>query len=491
MQGLNSVGEAIPSKQRIGIHLETKKDRDGTHFLSSKEIFKNRKLASQKKSAKSLFVKMANLQKAKQKLDIIKTPGYRIRYIKKGSLFEKIKLQKNDIIQSVEEQPIYSKKQVYQTLSMIVKKQKNFSMTITRNKKNFLIDYKIDTSKEKKRFLIFNVQKIKTSIKNKKTPGKKSKTTQSQEIKKTKAVQNEKETKNKEIKEIKDTEPETAQNKKSAKGKKQLVPKKYKTHLQKAYVISSNSFVYKKPDFDTPKLYPLTIGKKILISKKIFRPLHNFGSFYKVFLFREKKIVGYISEAEVAPEFLNQKGKYKSNPAYQLAKKQIEQDKVLDLNLIEKVRQQNQSKPKASTATKSKRRYIGLSLGFLYNSPFTLAQKDVYIGLKLSGYDLLISYLNMDLNFTADLDFKFFHFDILTALPVLKSDPYYLFVMGGLKLDANTRINDPVDYGAAGALSLVIPANQRLLFRIDAKAEYGLRTQTYLYSLLGSLQVPF
>ena len=501
----NSIPVGIASQKKLAknsVKLASQKKlaKNSVKLASQKKLAKNSvKLASQKKLAKSPSLKLVNLQKAKQKPDAIKTSGYQIRYIKKESLFEKIKLQKDDIIQSIEEQPIYSKKQVYQTISKIVKKQKKFSMTITRNKKNFLIDYKIDISKEKKRFLISNVQKIKTLIKTKKTSEKKSKTIQDKEIKKTKMVQNEKETKTNKAKAIKNKqketnptdEPETDQDEKPAKVKKQLVPEKYKTHLQKAYVVSPNSFVYKKPDFDSQKLYPLAIGKKILISKKIFRPSHNFGSFHKVFLFREKKVVGYISEAEVVSEFLSQKGKHKSNPAYRLAKKQIEQDKVLDLDLIEKVRQQNQTKPKTPPATKSKRRYVGLSMGFLYNSPFTLTQKDIYIGLKLSGYDLLISYLNMDLNLTADLDFKFFHFDILTALPILKSDPYYLFVMGGLKLEANTRVNDPVDYGAAGALSLVIPANQKLLLRIDAKAEYGLRTQSYIYSFLGSLQVPF
>ena len=72
---------------------------------------------------------------------------------------------------------------------------------------------------------------------------------------------------------------------------------------------------------------------------------------------------------------------------------------------------------------------------------------------------------------------SFFHFDILAAYPLLAGSSYYLFILGGVKFDINRRIQDMSKQnnpGASGALSLLIPINQRLLFRVDAKAEYGL-----------------
>ena len=229
--------------------------------------------------------------------------------------------------------------------------------------------------------------------------------------------------------------------------KKSLVPDKYKPHLQKAFVISVNSFVYKKPDFDAQKLYPLQVGKNILISKKVFRPPHNFGSFYKVFLFRETKVVGYISEAEVAPEFIKFKGKYKINPAYKLAKEQLEKDKVLNLDLLENVNQAPQTETESSEKKDNSKNYIGLSAGVLKDNNYDLNPKDTYFGLKLSGYNLLISYLNMDLNLLTSSDLSSFYLDILIAHPLLKVHPCYLLLMGGGKISANTNIRGPVDLG--------------------------------------------
>ena len=233
-------------------------------------------------------------------------------------------------------------------------------------------------------------------------------------------------------------------------------------------------------------------GKKILISKKIFRPPHNFGSFYKIFLFRPKKIVGYISEAEIAPEFVKQADEYKVNPIYKLAQKQMKEDKALDINLFEKKPKKRHREEQVNSSRNNKKRYVGLSLGF---SGFSPSEKEVLVGLKLSGYNLLISSLNMDFNLlTSFYKPNFFHFDILTSYPLIKTSQYFLYLSGGIKFDINHRLKDirkQNDPGVAGALSLMIPLNQKLLLRLEAKTEYGLSTKSFLPLFLSSLQIAF
>lgn len=443
--------------------------------LSKKKpsIQKNLAKKNKTKSRRPANVKNKSSSKIKTQLALSKNTGWKVPYIKKRSFLGKMKLRKGDIIHSISGQAVHSKKQVYQVLSSLSKKQKKVSLFVTRNKKDFLISYKVESFKKKKRFIVSSIK----LVKNKTASNKKQKKTKKSSLKNKKPVVQ-----------------------KTKKAKQNIVPEKYKAHLQRAYVGSLNSFVYQHPNFDSQALYPLPVGQKILISKKIFRPSHNFGSFYKVFLFREKKIVGYISEAEVIPEFLKKNGKYTSNKTYKSAKKQIAKDKVLDLDLIEKSKKQNkqnqQAQQQATPESKSKtKRYVGLSFGALSSNLFSLRPNNLYAGLKLSGYDLLISYLNMDLNLMADVySFKFFYFDILAAYPIAQAPPFFhLFALGGLNMSVNKEkdLKDPVDYGFSGALSAITPIKKNILFRIDAKAIYSLRNQPFRYGLLGSLQIAF
>lgn len=401
-----------------------------------------------------------------------------------------MKLKKGDRIQLVEKKAISSKKQFYQAVSQISEVQKDFSLTLVRNKKKFRISYQVTPFKNKKKLRISHIIKV-----TKTSPVKVAKRKAMQ--KKRRKLASQSKTPLKTLKPIK----KIPENKKPVKAKKQsLVPKKYKAHLQRAYVLADNSFVYEKPNFDSPKLYHLTIGQQILISKKIFRPPHKFGSFYKVFLFEDKKVVGYLSEAEVVPEFIIQNKETKPNPAYIMTKKQLAKDKVLDVGLIDKIKTshiKSKEKPKLKKQKNSKKRYIGLSTGlFLDSLLFTPTpediQKNTSIGLRLSGYDLLISYLNMDLNLAfSPSDFKVFYMDMLTVYPVIKASPYYLYVMGGGKMNINKRNKDPVDFGLAGALSLTIPFQQKWLFRGDLKTGYAIRSKSFGYKISTSLQIAF
>ena len=386
----------------------------------------------------------------------LKNKGYKISHIKKGDLFWKLKLKKGDIIKAIDGKSLNTKKKLSKTLSRFPKRKKEFSILLYRNKKHFLLSYKIKTTKKTRIFLLSDVLKItkKRANERKKNPQK----------------------------------PIT---------KKSLFPKKYKDHLQKAYVISLNSFIYKQAHFDAVKLHSFTIGGKILISKRIFRPPHNFGSFYKVFLFHPKKIVGYISEAEVVPEFSKQNGIYQPNPHYKIATNQLKNHKTLDASLFKQT-EKAQIKNKKTKKGNNKKRYAGLSVGstlITQKNFFIDLEKQFFIGLKISGYDLLISSLNMDFNLTiSPYDFKFFHLDTLIAYPLLKMNNYFFYLLGGAYFDFNRRIldlrkqNDP---GLSGGLSFIIPLNQRFLFRMDLRGKYGFSSRFFHPDFLTSLQIAF
>ncbi len=387
----------------------------------------------------------------------------------------KIKLKEGDTVLSVNGQPVHSHKKLYQKISSIIKTKNKFSLKLRRGQESFLISY-TRSPKRKKRVFVSQIKKIKHKSLKKRISDRRLAS------KKTASVQKAK------------VSPIPSSQKKSA-GKKYLVPKKYKPHLQKAYVSALNSFVYEAPDFDSKKLFPLLVGRHVLISKKVFRPDHNFGSFYKILIFRKKKIVGYISTAEVIPEFIKKGPRYKPHSAYKLAKKQMAQG-GLDIELMDKLQrhQQKEKKPQDLKEGKSShtRRYIGPSVSFFTPSFYFLDQRKIHLGLKLSGYNTLISYLNMDLNLSGSINLQHFYFDVLFAYPLLRSSYYHFLAMGGVYTDLNMgRGNDQVDYGFPMALSLVIPIYNKFLFRLGFKAQYGLRKGSFLYGPLCALQVGF
>ena len=391
-----------------------------------------------------------------------KSLGWKIPYIKSAGIFQKMKLKKGDIILEIEGRPIRSQKTLRQRLSLIIKTQKAFSLTVARGGKSFVISYKVIAFKRKKRLKVAAVRARSSEIPaenaSQKAPGAKMPPRQAQQKagKKKPAKKSSK-------------KPPTPQ---------ALVPEKYKNQLQLAFISSLNSFVYEEPNFDSQQLFPLETGKKVLISKKIFRPAHKFGSFYKLFLVKPKKIVGYVSEAELIPEFLkSEKGGSSPNPAFKEALLQIKRDGVLDINLKDEIKKKSapQEEPKSSSSS-GKKVYAGAGLGIFGFD--TVSEKNILIGLKLSGYRLLVSSWNMDINvLTAPFDFKFFYLDASIAYPLASSAFYHLFATGGLKFAVNYREENPqqqISPGPVAGLSLLIPFNPKTMLRVDLKAKYSL-----------------
>ena len=374
-------------------------------------------------------------------------------------------LQIGDLILFINKTAIYNKKQFYQTLHPLLKKQSKFQIRLKREGNKVSIKYRV-TPYASGKYKLQILETITASFQ---------KTDQS---KKPPAENVKRKTKN-------------------------LVPKKYKTHMQRAYINQPNSFVYSAPNFDSGKLRSLPIGKQVLITKKVFLPPHGFGSFYKIFLFKKQKVIGYVSEAEVITEFFKENDKYIRNPNYKKAKQYKAENKVLKIEEIEDIRtQRKKHQLKAQNQKKffqkNYKKYIGLSLGAgsYLNSSSSLAQS-AFIGLKFSDYSLR---LNKDFNLNIGL--QKIHSDFLIGFPFIKSHSYSIFLMAGVMGDIEYSGGSPntlyianqsvvLDYGFTGAISLLKTLNQSFLLKFELKPSYNIQNQLVSLSFLSSLQMAF
>ena len=302
---------------------------------------------------------------------------------------------------------------------------------------------------------------------------------------------------------------------KPAPAKTRLVPDKYKPYMQRAFVSSLNSFIYKKPDFDSGQLYSLPIGKKILISRKIFRPDHNFGSFYKIFLFGDQKIVGYISEAEVIPEFLKASDQnYQLNPRYKKAKVYKDKNKVLNLEEIENITKVRKRQRNFLAFHKKLKKQVGLSITgmdlnypYLYNKQqYFYFQRQALIGLDLSVQDLSSLYY-LSAHVKSSIDFQKLYLEWFVGYRLLQDSLFSVWILGGATMDwdnpynrqslsqgpiIESRSNRPAfDVGPSGALMLSIPLTKKIHIHISPQIFYPMYQKYYNFNMSATLKYHF
>lgn len=364
-------------------------------------------------------------------------------------------LKAGDRILSVNQKPIHSRSDLYESLRSTLKKSKPFQVRLKRGDREISLSYRSKAQGNGK----YQIKMLNKSL---------SRKTASQ---------------------IKNSPPSKT---------KTLVPEKYKPYMQRAYISRQDSFVYSQPSFDATKLQALPIGKLVLISRKVFLPPHSFGSFYRIFLFREKKLVGYVSEAEVIPEFIKKEDDYHSNPSYKKAKLYKSKKQILKIQDIEdtaspsnQVLIQTKEKKRFSLKTKFKK-YIGLSLGYSpYLNIAPIAYESLFLGLKLSVYDHKI-FTDFNLNFYREKASA----DILAGFPAVKSKNYSLFFMGGGRIQyfpfSSDSFLDQIDYGPAGGASLLFPFfNKKLLLKLETTVDYQIRNQRASLNMLSAFQLSF
>ena len=286
---------------------------------------------------------------------------------------------------------------------------------------------------------------------------------------------------------------------------KNLIPEKLKDQFQRAYINRSNSFVYSKPDFDSSRLRPLSIGKLVLISRKIYLPPHSFGSFYRIFLFRPKKLIGYISEAEVIPEFKLNQGVYTINPNYKKAKRYKDSRQTLKIqnlenNVTSKQRSKIQEEMKKridSHHQTSYKNYYGVFIGsssYLNNIDPSQSQHRPLLGFNFSSYRTKV---NFDINLGMYLKNVFFiekgSFDFLIGLPFIKTSSYSLLTSIGMFVEYQPTITNTVnfDLGPIVSTSFLVPLNKNFLLNLSAKGNYQSIEGLFSLKLLAGLQFSF
>ena len=208
--------------------------------------------------------------------------------------------------------------------------------------------------------------------------------------------------------------------------------KKRKTY-QRAHTIQINSFVYKRPDFDSKKIGVIDNGSKMLVTRKVYLGPNQFGSFYKIFYHKKnRKLRGYISEVDVVSEF-DKKGK--KNPNFK---------KVDDVLLAHRTVPEKSLPPKVIKLPSASSLY---SLGplMLFKQRITKdKQKSLMGGIKL-GYNPQQSALVIDANIFGNL--MGVNTSLLGFYRVIHRPLYSLSIGSGVMLTASTPVEfAKVDY---------------------------------------------
>ena len=345
--------------------------------------------------------------------------GFALSVVKKKSPLHQLGLKKKDVIKKVNGESISSMKKLLHLLQKAKPGKKNH-LVFERGKKSWL--------------LYFKVKKIKVSVKGKKS---KVKRRQYQKIK----LMREKVSSKKRARVQKKSKKQKRKNIISWDefSKKEMnLLNKNKKRLQKGYIFQESSFIYSKPNFDSKKVQYLPQGTYVVMSKKIYAPPSKFGTFYKVFFNKNKKEVGFVSEAEVEPQFqkngsLNLRYKVIENPAEKLKLKALSN--------------QNSKKTEKKVESESKGRFfVGLTYGLKDLQKISSIQSQAleysFVGLNLDIDSFLNPYLYVSLNIMADISsFQKKHLSVIGFYKLFNAVTYWGYL--GVGADVNMRNQEP------------------------------------------------
>lgn len=356
--------------------------------------------------------------------------GVRVLKTKKGSLFKKLELKENDVIVEVNDISIRNSRHFVKVFKKAGKK--DFTITLFRDNQVHRLSYIVSHDPLTLQY--------------------------SYKIKKTKARE---------------------------KPKRKDLLKQHSHILQEAYVVQSGTLVYAKPNFDAEQIYLIPYGKKITISRKVLKAKSGFGSFYKVFIKKPQKIVGYISEVEVVPELVKKKNKYSSNPKYVLFKKNIKGKSGEAV-----VPPMEPFVSETVTGDVKPERFIGIVVGSSFEGERSFMDRFLF-GLQFSGYNLLVSYINMDINLIFNPSWKNAYFDVIGRYVFLKADKFEGGVGIGLKTDIQFFPLQDVYFDFIVSLSGGISITKNLWWRNDLRLSgffqqkaYGSRVSPYFLTAL-------
>ena len=276
-------------------------------------------------------------------------------------------------------------------------------------------------------------------------------------------------------------------------------------HLQKAYTLQKDSIIYSRPDFDSLRITSIPAGTKVTISKKLYRPKTNFGTFYRIYISRPKKLRAYISEIDVVPHYIQAGRGWQLNPAFKQVKKKLNRVRQFSAN---------QTEPNGpldlSAADLSQMRMIGLTVNrfWIRYSSEPAAVPSWFFNIKLTGPGLPISKVTTDFNLGVSFTPPVINQqkmkkgyvvigDFLLKFPLLEA-PHFLFNLGaGLMVKAKgARPPEPTDLfqiimGTMGAGHLLVRLQDRLSFSLEGKSYYDFQEKKFSYGLGAGVLVAF
>jgi hypothetical protein len=264
--------------------------------------------------------------------------------------------------------------------------------------------------------------------------------------------------------------------------------KKSKDSGQPAIVIVDGAAIYEKSNFDSPVMDYLERGKKVLISRKVYRGAGGLGAFYKIKI--RKGIFGYVTDVDVQLD--------KANKNTDESEKPDENDPTQIQSNLENPDPADDDGGDTVYLT----RFLGLGMS-QFNYAETIANKKKssatsMIAFKMSGPGKVMGGLPLDYEFsftTSAPDFYDVPFSsakgflllghVMTILPLAqfkKSMFYYGFGLAAKfhKFDVVMRNNsnktpvDSQDFAAGVALQLgyVYAFTPRYCLRLDGKYYY-------------------
>ncbi len=277
------------------------------------------------------------------------------------------------------------------------------------------------------------------------------------------------------------------------------------SHLQKAYTLQRDAFVYTRADFDSLRITTIPAGSLVTVSKRVYRPKTNFGTFYRIYVNRPKKLKAYISEIDVVPRYIRKGSSYQPNPEFNIVKRKLNRIRQFEANSDESGTQLNLGGKQIAQL-----RWIGMTVNHLwiYYASRSPAVHSWFFNIKFTGPNLPVPGLLTDINVGLSLAAPVINEKVVKKGYVIIGDflfktvllegPHFLFTLGGGLMVKAKSTRAPVreslfQMGAAAAASahLMIRLKDHLSVSLEGKYYYNFHEHRFSPGVGGGVLVAF
>lgn len=277
------------------------------------------------------------------------------------------------------------------------------------------------------------------------------------------------------------------------------------SHLQKAYTLQRDAIIYARADFDSLRITTIPAGTLVTVSKRVYRPKTNFGTFYRIYVNRPKKLKAYISEIDVVPRYIRQGSSYQLNPEFNIVKRKLKRIRQFEANSdgIE-------TKIDLNDKQIAQSRWIGMTINHLwvYYADRSMSIRSWFFNVKFTGPNLPVPGLLTDVNIGLSLAEPVINNKVVKKGYIIMGDfllrtvllegPRFLLTLGGGLMVKAKSTRPPVreslfQMGAAVTASthLMIRLRERLSLSLEGKYYYNFHEQRFSPGVGGGLLVAF